>query len=290
MPGILSLTMKVSIYTPTKNRKEALIKAIDSVLNQTYKNIELIVVNDGSTDGTAEYLENRAKQDIRLKVFNKTRSEGAPVARNLAIKYASGEFVTGLDDDDEFLPERVQSFVDYWHLLTKLGCKPSCLYAQDIVMRHGSAVFTSQKKGLINAEDLFEFNYIGNQIFAPKAHFIAAGLFDENLPAWQDLEMFMRVLKMFGTAHLLDLATQLYDDSPKQDRISVKSESKIRHAYTRVSKLHASNSGRDAQKLVFQMFSKYYGVRPGIRDWMKFIQLGFWPRGLLKLAIRTVRY
>ncbi|MEQ1622918.1 MAG: glycosyltransferase, partial [Methylococcales bacterium] len=49
--------MLVSIYTPTKNRKEALARAVDSVLNQTYENVEMIVVNDGSTDGTAEYLE-----------------------------------------------------------------------------------------------------------------------------------------------------------------------------------------------------------------------------------------
>ena len=59
--------MRVTIYTPTKNRKEALAKAIDSVLNQTYQDVEMIVVNDGSTDGTAEYLEGRAKLDSRLK-------------------------------------------------------------------------------------------------------------------------------------------------------------------------------------------------------------------------------
>ena len=281
--------MKVSIYTPTKNRKESLAKAIDSVLNQTYQNIELIVVNDGSTDGTEEYLKMRAQQDTRLKFFSKTTSEGAPAARNLAITNATGQFVTGLDDDDEFLPERIQAFVDYWSMLTNLGYKPSCLYSQDIVTRHGEVFFTSQKKGMVNADDLLEFNYIGNQVFAPKEHFIEAGLFDQDLPAWQDLELFMRILKNFGTAHLLDCATQLYEDSPKHDRISVKAENKIRAAYGRVASRHASESDRDKQKLFLQMFTKYYGIRPGIIDWISFFRLGFCPKGLLTLALRTVR-
>lgn len=281
--------MKVSIYTPTKNRKESLSKAIDSVLNQTYENIELIVVNDGSTDGTAEFLENRAKLDNRLKFFNKSVSEGAPTARNQAITNATGYFVTGLDDDDEFLPERIQAFVEYWELLKNLGFKPSCLYAQDIFTCNGVKVRTTQKKGMVNADDLFENNFIGNQVFAPKEHYIQAGLFDQDMPAWQDFEMFMRILKKFGTAHLLDCATQLYDDTSKPDRISVKGEKRIREAYERFASRHASESDRDKQKLFFQMFAKCYGLRPGIIDWISFIRLGFWPKGLLQLAISTIR-
>jgi len=281
--------MRVTIYTPTKNRKEALAKAIDSVLSQTYQDVEMIVVNDGSTDGTAEYLEGKAKLDSRLKFFNKTVSEGAPIARNLAIKNATGHFVTGLDDDDEFTPERIQAFVEYWELLARIGLKPACLYAQDVVTRHDEVYFISQKKGMMKADDLFEFNSIGNQVFAPKSHFIEAGLFNETLPAWQDMEMFIRILKKFGTAHLLDCATQIYDDTPKQDRISVKAESKIRDAYRQFSLLHTENSPRNAQALMLQMFSKFYGVRPGFADWVKFMKLGFWPKGFFKLALATFR-
>lgn len=281
--------MLVTIYMPTKNRKQALERAVDSVLNQTYSNVELIVVNDGSTDDTAKYLLHKAALDNRLKFYNKSVSEGAPVARNLAISNAAGDFVTGLDDDDEFLPERIESFITYWELLTKLGIKPACLYAQDVVMRNGEKMFASQKKGSISFEDLFEFNFIGNQVFAPKKHFVEAGLFDTDLPAWQDLEMFMRILKNFGTAHLLDFASQLYDDSPKQDRISIKAENRIRDAYQRVATKHASESPRNAQKLYFHMFSKYYGVKPNIKDWSDFIKLGFWPKGLCKLALKTIR-
>lgn len=281
--------MLVSIYTPTKNRKEALARAVDSVLNQTYENVEMIVVNDGSTDGTAEYLEQKAKQDNRLKFFNKTVSEGAPAARNLAISSATGHFLTGLDDDDEFVPERIQAFVEFWEFLSRFGLKPSCIYAQDIFTRYGEVHMISQKKGMVKADDLFEFNYIGNQVFAPKFHFVEAGMFNQSMPAWQDMEMFMRILKKFGTAHLLDCATQIYDDSPKQDRISVKAESKVRDAYKKFAKLHAEGSPRNAQVLMLQMYSKFYGVRPGVTDWIAFGKLGFWPKGMLRLALATFR-
>lgn len=281
--------MLVTVYMPTKNRVQSLARAVDSVLGQTYPKIELIVVSDGSTDGTAAFLEARAARDPRLRYFLKPVSEGAPAARNLAIQQASGEFVTGLDDDDAFTPNRIQAFVEYWRLLTGLGLRPAGLYAQDIVMSGDEVRFISQKKGLLRADDLFEFNAIGNQIFAPKAHFLEAGLFDPSLPAWQDLELFIRMLRRFGTAHLLDCATQVYDDTPKPDRISVKAEGRIREAYRQVVARHATASPRNAQKLYFHLFSRYYGVRPTVRDWVDFMRLGLWPRGLLKLMLRTVR-
>lgn len=280
--------MLVTVYTPTKNRLDALIRAIDSVLAQTYVNIELIVVNDGSTDGTAAYLEQRASQDQRLKYFNREVSQGAPAARNLAIKNASGTFITGLDDDDEFLPERIRAFVDYWNLLISVGLTPSCIYAQDVFTANGNVIRTTNKKGMVRAEDLFEGNFVGNQVFAPVEHFIGAGLFDERLPAWQDLEMFMRILKKYGTAHLLDYGSQLYDDSPKTDRISIKGEQKLRMAYSTIASTHAADSGRNNQQLYLQMFQKNYGIKPTLNDWINFLKLGFWPKGIVNLLIKTL--
>ena len=281
--------MKVSIYTPTKNRQEALAKAIDSVLNQTYRDIELIVVSDGSTDDTESYLKARALQDPRLKFFIKENSEGAPAARNLAIKNATGDFITGLDDDDLFLPNRIEMFVDYWQLLAKHGLNPSFIYGQDLIYSNGKEVGRTQKVGQATTELLFEFNHVGNQIFAPKSHYIDAGLFDEAMPAWQDMEFFYRVLAMYGPASLLDYPTQIVDDSPRSDRIKTKAGLRLRAANARFIKKHATNSNRNSQKLFLQMFSRYYGLKPGMSDWIWFMKLGFWPNGIMKLATCTLR-
>lgn len=282
--------MKVTVYIPTKNRKAELAKAVESVLNQTYRDLEVIVVSDGSTDDTATYLEQKSASDNRLKYFIKEKSEGAPAARNLAIKNAMGEFITGLDDDDQFLPNRVELLVNYWIFLKQNAIHPSCLYTPDLIYRNGIEITRSKKLGHVSHEQLFEFNHVGNQIFAPKSVFLEAGLFDEKMPAWQDMEFFYRVLKMFGRASLLDIPTQIMDDTPRTDRISIKAKNRLKDAYSRFVLKHCQDSSRNAQQLYLQMFSRYYGNRPGLSDWIKFIKLGFWPKGLLALFAATLRF
>ena len=93
--------MLVTIYIPTKNRLKLLNRAIESVKKQTYKDIEIIVVDDGSTDGTTEYLAQEINSGTLKAIFNK-KSLGACAARNKAIEMATGDFITGLDDDDYF--------------------------------------------------------------------------------------------------------------------------------------------------------------------------------------------
>lgn len=281
--------MRVSVYIPTKNRRQALEKAVDSVLNQSYRDVEVIVVSDGSTDDTESYLTQKSLVDPRLKYFIKPQSGGAPAARNLAIKSATGEFITGLDDDDEFLPNRIELLVSYWQMLEKYSIRPSCLYTPDLIYRDGREVDQSRKLGHVSHEQLFDFNHVGNQIFAPKEVFIESGLFDEEMPAWQDMEFFFRVLKKFGRASLLDIPTQIMDDTPRTDRISIKSRARLQTAYTRFVDKHCKDSKRNAQKLFLQMFSRYYNNRPTLSDWITFLRLGFWPKGCLALLTATFR-
>ena len=103
--------MLVSIYLPTRNREALLRRAINSVLTQTYTTLELIVVDDGSTDGTHTYLDTVRTGDSRIQVIRNEVSLGAPLSRNLAIRAARGEFITGLDDDDYFHPQRLATLV-----------------------------------------------------------------------------------------------------------------------------------------------------------------------------------
>jgi glycosyltransferase involved in cell wall biosynthesis len=277
----------VSVYIPTRNRVGLLEKAVKSVLSQTYENIELIVVNDASTDDTERFLLRVAKLDPRLTYVSNSRPRGAPASRNIAIQKSGGVFVTGLDDDDEFLPERIGAFVDYWALLIRCGVRPACLYAQDIWVQNGLRHHTTRKKSSVTAEQLLDYNYIGNQIFAPKAHFIGAGLFDENLPAWQDLDLLIRLLQCFGQAHLLDMATYLFDATPRPDRISSQ-EKKIRKAFELVAEKHSQGSALLRKTLFLQMFQDGYDISPGAADWLRFLRFGQHPKGLLRMARATL--
>ena len=94
MEGIL-----ISIIIPVYNTEKYLRKCLDSVINQTYKNLEIICVNDGSTDGSLKILNEYKEKDNRINVFD-VKNQGASAARNLAIKKSTGEFIVFVDSDD----------------------------------------------------------------------------------------------------------------------------------------------------------------------------------------------
>src|SRR5690606_21493496 len=106
----------VTVYIPTYNRLNLLRLAVVSVLNQDYENIELIVVDDGSSDGTVEFLSVLSAKESGVRYLVNEKNAGACVSRNRAIEIARGEFVTGLDDDDYFFPERIRLFVEAWKM------------------------------------------------------------------------------------------------------------------------------------------------------------------------------
>lgn len=91
--------IKVSIIIPVYNSKDFLIKCIDSALNQTLKDIEVICIDDGSSDGSLDKLNHYANVDSRLKVFSQT-NQGAGAARNKGLNCAKGEYIVFLDSDD----------------------------------------------------------------------------------------------------------------------------------------------------------------------------------------------
>ena len=94
---------KISIVVPVYNVERYLNKCIHSISEQTYRNLEIILIDDGATDGSAGICDQWAKKDSRIKVFHK-KNEGVSVARNMGISYATGVYLCFVDSDD-FLPE-----------------------------------------------------------------------------------------------------------------------------------------------------------------------------------------
>ena len=98
----------VSVVLPTYNRKAQLGDTIKSVLEQTHKNWELIIVDDGSTDGTDEYINEWLEKDARIQYHLLPKNVGASAARNVAISLAKGAFITFIDSDDCYLPTKIE--------------------------------------------------------------------------------------------------------------------------------------------------------------------------------------
>jgi len=275
--------MRVSVYLPTKNRESLLRQAVSSVLAQTFGDFELIVVNDGSTDGTMDFLESEKSRDDRIKIINNEESIGAPRSRNLALQLAAGEFVTGIDDDDRFHPRRLGSFVEYWGILEEVGEVFSCIFSQDLVEENGVCI-SGVKPGAIQWQDLFFYNSIGNQIFARRETFLAAGLFDDQMPAWQDLDLFIRILKQGGEAKLLDAALYTTNVDKRPDRISVGSKKRLLAAYRKLDQKWNDCPMVMRQGLYLQTFNRYYRFKPSIGDLISFFRMGVHLRTLKTLA------
>lgn len=98
----------VSIVMPAFNSRDFLVEAIDSVLAQTYRNWELIIVDDCSTDGTVDIALQFANQDNRIRFFSMHHNSGPAIARNKAIDEARGQYIAFLDSDDIWLPTKLE--------------------------------------------------------------------------------------------------------------------------------------------------------------------------------------
>lgn len=98
----------VSIIVPAYNVESTIKNAINSLIHQSYKNIEIIIINDGSTDKTLEAINEIAKKDSRIRVVNNKENLGVYRSRNLALKYCHGEFITIHDADDISHPRKIE--------------------------------------------------------------------------------------------------------------------------------------------------------------------------------------
>lgn len=112
---------KVSIIIPCYNQGHYVKEAVESALSQTYMNIEIVCVNDGSTDNSAEVLENLAKKYKQIVFFNERENHGVVYARNMAIQAASGEYILPLDADDKIEPAYVEKAVKILEENPKIG-------------------------------------------------------------------------------------------------------------------------------------------------------------------------
>lgn len=184
----------VSAVITTHNRLELLKRAIDSVMEQTYSNIECIVVSDNSTDGTNEYCESR--KGIRLIAIPKHESRGGNYARNLGIKAANGEYIAFLDDDDYWLPEKTEMQMD---LIEAKKCEMvSCLRDLEYVMPDGNVqiahnIFPAVFDGDMSKIILYQIYTTTTLMLVKKQALLDIGLFDEDLKFWQEYELCIRL-------------------------------------------------------------------------------------------------
>lgn len=185
------MTELVSIIIPTFNRSTVVLRAINSVLNQTYKNFELIVVDDGSTDDTELQLQTLIA-DNSIQFFKKANG-GVASARNFGVSKARGSWFAFLDSDDEWLPHKLQEQMTFLKDKTHL----SIVYGEEIWMRNGVRV--NQKKIHQKFGGWIFEKCIEQCFIAPSSVLIAKKLFeeikgfDENFVVCEDYDLWLKI-------------------------------------------------------------------------------------------------
>jgi glycosyltransferase involved in cell wall biosynthesis len=185
----------ISIVLPTHNRAPYLREAVDSVFTQTYPDWELIVIDDGSTDGTAEYLGGL--QDSRVRLIFHERCGNPARLRNAGIARAKGAYISFLDSDDLWLPDKLRAQIE---ALAAVPDSRWCFTGFECIEEHGEVLSTLAQKswaarsGWMLEEILKEDILIAMPaVLAEKSLVTEVGAFDESLGLCEDYDLWLRL-------------------------------------------------------------------------------------------------
>lgn len=179
----------VSIITPSYNTGRFISATIESVLNQTYSNWEMIIVDDCSTDDTDEIIKNYT--DYRIRYFKKSKNTGAADSRNIALKEAKGEWIAFLDSDDLWKPDKLRKQIEF---MKRNHYKFSCTY-NDYIDEDSNPlgrIDTCPRK--INKAGMYMYNWVSCLTVMYNRKEI--GLIQiRNIPKRNDYALWLKVIK-----------------------------------------------------------------------------------------------
>ena len=201
----------ISVVIPTHNRADLLPRAIKSVQAQTLKDLEILIVSDGSEDNTREVVETLAKDDNRIKFIEYYPAKGGNIARNIGIENASGEYVAFLDDDDEFMPEKLEKQIAVMTSDAKIGMVYTGVRA---IYVNEDVEYSSVPKAEGDLSDkILLDNIIGttSTVMVRKELLLQAGKFDVQLRALQDFDLWIRVCQLCKVGFVSDEMIYYYN-------------------------------------------------------------------------------
>lgn len=248
----------VSVVIPAYNRENTIKRAVDSVLRQTYANLEIIIVDDGSTDSTVKVIKEY--NDDRIKLICQKERGGANRARNIGIANSKGEFIAFQDSDDEWLPDKLEIQIQLMERRALLACYSAYNLCQDDSVRVIPGDFKNREKyqaGL--REILAEHNVVGTPTLMIKRDVLGMlknDYFDEQLPRMQDYDFVIRLTKVCEVGYVDKPLANIY-----RTKVSISTDSNA--MYTAISMLLEKHKGFFKVKQFINAFAK---LENGIDD------------------------
>jgi glycosyltransferase involved in cell wall biosynthesis len=242
--------MLFSVVIPTYNRKELVVEAIQSVVDQSYHDWELLICDDCSTDGTIEILRSKFP-DKRIHFYSTAKNGGNAAARNIGIKHAKGAYVSFLDSDDTYYPEfleRMKALIEknnqpgfLWVNVNRIGkdgeIKPNAFpkhwkpeHAQDPYAYFLKGIYFGTDFGLTVKKECFEKKIT----------------FDEQLRVAVDTDMIFRLVKEHNFSYTHDILVNTYDHAGSRVRNNTPEKAK---SYAIIIKKHPIISQKKDLKL-----------------------------------------
>ena len=190
--------MKISVIIPTYNRKKTLARAIQSVINQSLSPYEILVIDDGSNDGTQEWV----KENFQNIKYIHQNNHGVSSARNIGIENAYGDWVAFLDSDDEWLPNKLFEQVKSIQSNPKI----KFFHTNEIWIRNGVRVNQMKKHkkygGHIFEKCLDICRVSPSSVLIQKEVFDNIGVFDESLRVCEDYDLWLRITSKYPVVFL----------------------------------------------------------------------------------------
>lgn len=258
---------RVSVVMPTYNgvSRGFLPFAIESVLAQSFSNLELIIVDDGSTDGTKELCEGYLVDPRVRYVYQK--NSGVSVARNNGIAQSRGEYISFLDDDDVWVPEKLEK---QFEIIERVDCKMfglcySALACIDCAGERTGAIQSHHASGNVFFKMLCE-NIVDctSSVLTPRSVLEDVGDFDVGMSHAEDYDLWLRIAKKYNV-YSVDEPLVLYREHG--DKLSANLDKIESSALRVVSRMLQEASEADAEVISARVFNRIYKHRARYRFW-----------------------
>lgn len=213
-------TPLVSIIIPTYKRPTDLTRAIESVLSQSYKNIEIKVVDDNNPD-TQERKETQALMELfkyneKVEYLQHEKNKGGSAARNTGWKKSKGEYITFLDDDDEISPDKIKKQVECLEQLDKTW--GACYTGYKVIKPNGRYQISSEhRSGYLYIDALMRTLFMGSgsNLFLRKSVVDEINGYDETFVRNQDIEFMARALENYKLAYIDEVLFTIYQEGDR---------------------------------------------------------------------------
>lgn len=185
---------RVSIIMPTHNRAKMLKKAIKSVLAQRFKNFELIIINDGSTDSTKEVV--KSFKDPRI-VYLEKKNKGPASARNFGLLKTKGRYISYLDDDDIYYPQHLRVLSKYLDKHPRVGL----VYGNALVKKRGKFYIYypyDYSKASLEIDNIISYNSLMHR----RSCLDKIGFIDKSLAVGSDWDLWLRISDSYKISHI----------------------------------------------------------------------------------------